>query len=209
VWILTHIGIDRVVFVDGGIAAWQARGFEISSAPSDRRGPRGAICCSTREEVRATTEEVEAVVASGVGILGDTRSWAEFIGKRHDYPYFDTLGRIHGAVWARWGESTYVGGDFWMTGEEGVMRDLDELKFMWEKCGVQPADGAPLIFYCGTGWRSSYAWLIARLLGWEAKNYDGGWLQWSTLHPNSAQHRAERGSVVACALRRTLPATSV
>ena len=37
-----------------------------------------------------------------------------------------------------------------------------------------------LIFYCGTGWRSSMAFLMARELGYESiANYDGSWLEWT------------------------------
>lgn len=31
-----------------------------------------------------------------------------------------------------------------------------------------------LTFYCGTGWRSSIAFPVAHLLGYRAKNFDGG-----------------------------------
>merc|ERR1712188_283341 len=37
----------------------------------------------------------------------------------------------------------------------------------------------PLIFYCGTGWRSSIAFFLAYLLGCESKNYDDGFYGWS------------------------------
>ena len=36
-----------------------------------------------------------------------------------------------------------------------------------------------LIFYCGTGWRSSVALLVALQLGLRAKNYDSGFYGWS------------------------------
>ena len=40
------------------------------------------------------------------------------------------------------------------------------------------------------GWRSSVAFFFAKvLLGWpNVRNYDGGWLEWSDLHPNAAAH---------------------
>lgn len=197
VWILTLLGCETVLFVDGGIEAWRARDLEVSDEPHKWHGPPGDLRGDLCEEVRATTADVEAVVASGIGLLGDARSWEEYVGKRHDYAYFDALGRIPGAKWARWGRSTYVGGDFW-TNRGGQVRGLEEVRAWWEEAGLCPAcNGAPLIFYCGTGWRSAYAWLIARLLGWEAKNYDGGFLQWSTLDPCASQHGIERGVVLS------------
>ena len=51
-----------------------------------------------------------------------------------------------------------------------------------------------VIFYCGSGWRSSFAWFLATLLGWHnAANYDGGWLEWSTCHPRAAELPKARG----------------
>jgi 3-mercaptopyruvate sulfurtransferase SseA len=35
--------------------------------------------------------------------LGDVRSWDEYVGSRHDYTYFDALGRIPGSKWVEWG----------------------------------------------------------------------------------------------------------
>ena len=37
----------------------------------------------------------------------------------------------------------------------------------------------PVNFYCGTGWRSSVAFVLAYMLGWDARNYDDGWFGWS------------------------------
>jgi thiosulfate/3-mercaptopyruvate sulfurtransferase len=38
-----------------------------------------------------------------------------------------------------------------------------------------------VIFYCGSGWRSSLAFLYAQWLGYErVRNYSDGWSGWST-----------------------------
>ena len=39
------------------------------------------------------------------------------------------------------------------------------------------------VFYCGSGWRSSLAFLYAWLLGFERiRNYSDGWGGWSTVY---------------------------
>ncbi|MDA0768190.1 MAG: rhodanese-like domain-containing protein [Verrucomicrobia bacterium] len=53
-----------------------------------------------------------------------------------------------------------------------------------------PADGNllpdnELLFYCGTGWRSSISFLVALLLGLKAKNYDDGFYGWSWHEENA------------------------
>ncbi len=53
----------------------------------------------------------------------------------------------------------------------------------WRELGILDARVArgdtTLSFYCGTGWRSSIAFLVAMLLGLRARNYDHGYYGWS------------------------------
>ena len=74
----------------------------------------------------------------------------------------------------------------------GCVRSLEYVRNLWESQGIVPpgeeGKHSGVIFYCGTGWRSSYAWLIATAMGWEnVKNYDGGFLHWSTTGENAEQ----------------------
>ena len=52
------------------------------------------------------------------------------------------------------------------------------------------ANGTQFIFYCGTGWRSSIAFLVACLLGLPAKNYEDGFYGWSDCATNAIQRSA-------------------
>ena len=61
---------------------------------------------------------------------------------------------------------------------DGKFKDLWEIEEMWNKLGI--TRDKKLIFYCGTGWRSSVAFFYAYLLGWkEFSNFDGSWYEWS------------------------------
>ena len=62
--------------------------------------------------------------------------------------------------------------------ETDLLRDPEAVKARWEGIGLHE-DGGPVIFYCGTGWRSSISFLLAHIMGWESKNYDDGWYGWS------------------------------
>jgi len=87
-----------------------------------------------------------------------------------------------------------------------LMRSIAELRQLWSELGIgMPDEAAGSVFYCGSGWRSSMAWFISELLGCsKCSSYDGGWLEWSTLHPNAPEHpfdtgcppEAEKGSPV-------------
>ena len=51
-----------------------------------------------------------------------------------------------------------------------------------------------IIFYCGSGWRSAMAWVMSQLLGLKnCKSYDGSFLEWNKLHPNSNNHQVDHG----------------
>ena len=69
----------------------------------------------------------------------------------------------------------------------GSLKPLAELAALWRQAGLlRSAEGADasaevgrLIFYCGSGWRSALAWLIARLMGHpDVASFDGGLFEW-------------------------------
>jgi rhodanese-related sulfurtransferase len=64
------------------------------------------------------------------------------------------------------------------TDEQGVFHPLEQVRRTWAQSGV---DGSrPVVFYCGTGWRASVAFLFAQALGFrDISVYDGGWSEWS------------------------------
>ena len=70
---------------------------------------------------------------------------------------------------------------------EGRLRDPQEILARWREDGIDPATHE-VVFYCGTGWRSSLAFLYAYALGLQRiRNYSDGWLGWSTVHlPDAA-----------------------
>ena len=127
--------------------------------------------------------------------LADVRSWREFSGGGHDYPFPMPTGRIPTSVWAHWGPSTYVGGDFFVSAT-GALLPLTQTSALWSAWGLEVGDASRrrVLFYCGSGWRSAVAWCIARLLGHDnAANYDGGFLEWTLLEPRAAELPIERG----------------
>ena len=40
------------------------------------------------------------------------------------------------------------------------------------------AEHLEMVFYCGTGWRSSLTWVLAETLGFRSRNLDGGLYEW-------------------------------
>lgn len=102
--------------------------------------------------------------------LVSIRSYGEYFGLKSGYKYIIGKGEIDGAVW---GYNT----DMYMN-EQKMMLDPADVKAMWTTMGLT-AD-KEIIFYCGTGWRVSFTWFYAHILGYtNVKIYDGGWYEWS------------------------------
>ena len=199
-WALARCGVQHVSLLAGGVHSWMHDGFELASAPSApvHRGFYDGAAAERpfplRPEYDASTAEVEAAVASQSGVqLADVRSWREFIGSGHDYPFPLPCGRIPGARWAHWGPSTYVGGDFFRH-ETGALHPITQTAELWADWGLQLGGERRIVFYCGSGWRSAVAWCLARLLGHiNCASYDGGFLEWSMLDERAAEHPIAHG----------------
>merc|ERR1712139_330939 len=135
-----------------------------------------------RPEYLATSEEVQEVAYSKArGVLIDIRKLGEHDGSfRHNYWYdkckiFDRAGHIP--------NSTYYGNwdELMQPSDTDSFMNLNEMRERLETLGCfkNQEKRGPLIFYCGTGWRSSIAFFLAYLLGCESKNYDDGFYGWS------------------------------
>jgi len=102
----------------------------------------------------------------------DIRKTSEYEGSIKDnYKFFESAGHIPKAIhMGNW--------DDLCDKETGLLRDLDEIKKLWESLGITGKGG--MNFYCGTGWRSSIGFFITYLLGWNGKNYDDSFYGWSS-----------------------------
>jgi thiosulfate/3-mercaptopyruvate sulfurtransferase len=219
-WALAYAGVEHVALLGGGMHAWRESGFCVAAEPAPRPGrptdffnglplmfPRNPHYMAMTSDVHAAIRMPENGQAAVPAVLADVRSWREFVGDGHDYPFSLPHGRIPTARWAQWGPSTYVGGDFFSP-LTGALLPLSQIRALWQgpnaelfgiaACSVAKACArsgpvAPpptrIIFYCGSGWRSSLAWCLARLMGVEeCANYDGGFLEWTMLHPDADSH---------------------
>jgi thiosulfate/3-mercaptopyruvate sulfurtransferase len=134
-----------------------------------------------RPDYLATTGEVRRFLrgeAREACKLIDVRKAGEWSGTLlHEYPFFHKAGHLPTALyqgdWDTLMEPT--------TFKLGPM--LTEVERRWREQGIVDTEvesgEATLIFYCGTGWRSSVSFLVAMVLGYRVKNYDDGFYGWS------------------------------
>lgn len=172
-WVFDIYGLgDRVKLLDGGRKLWEAKNL-----PLDSRTPTHAETAITlperNVELRARLTDVLAVAEGKADAkLIDIRSPGEFSGKVIAPEGVKELairaGHIPTAVNFPWGQAV---------NEDGTFKSADELKAAFAKLGV---DGSkPIITYCRIGERSSHTWFaLAKILGYEVKNYDGSWTEY-------------------------------
>ena len=102
----------------------------------------------------------------------DIRSPDEFSGKIIAPQGIQELairaGHIPGSVNVPWARAVNA---------DGTLKAKEELKKLYAEAGV---DGSkPIITTCRIGERSSHTWFVlARVLGYDAKNYDGSWTEY-------------------------------
>ena len=181
-WVLHYAGVREVRMLNGGYGAWLRAGYagETKSVVPVAR----SFAARVRDEALATTEYVDGKRASAAVVLADVRSRDEFLGEVSGYDYLDRKGRLPGAAHLETADDSaaiYQHAD-------GTLREVDEIRRLWRRNGL-PESGE-IVFYCGTGWRSSLAFLYAKAMGRErVRNYSDGWAGWSTVYEREPGYR--------------------
>lgn len=175
-WVLMYAGVHDVRYLDGGLSAWRAAGLPAQTA-ANTPTPR-LFSARAREDFLISTDEVRRRLQDPSLQLADTRGWAEFNGLTSGYDYAAFAGRIPQAVAVgNADDSAEIYQD-----AAGRLRDPQAVLARWREEGLDPGTHE-LVFYCGTGWRSSLTFLYAYALGLpRIRNYSDGWLGWSTQH---------------------------
>jgi thiosulfate/3-mercaptopyruvate sulfurtransferase len=162
-WFLEYLGHPSVRLLDGGLQAWKAAGFGVttdvgSAVQSDWHGtPNPALV--------ATWADVRDRLGDSLALLLDTRSEAEY---RGDVVRAKRGGAIPGAVNIEWKKNLR---------EDGTFKPREELSSMYSAVGLTPDREA--ITYCQGGYRAAHTYLALRLLAHpRVRNYVGSWKEW-------------------------------
>lgn len=112
-----------------------------------------------------TGDELARLLADDAVTVLDVRSRAEYEGEA-GYGCDPRQGHIPGAVHVPWEEVVEVSPE----GREALLRLIADRGGDSER---------PLVAYCHSGQRSSFAVTALRSAGVDAQNYDGSWHEWS------------------------------
>lgn len=163
---------DRVALLDGGLEKWKTENRPIeTAAPETVSRP---FTPRVNPDVLVTLQEVRDIAWTiGKGtpgwILIDARPEAQFTGAEAGEGV-TRAGHIPGAANLFWQKAI-------VSTEDPRLRPATELRRLMEGAGARV--GSKVVTYCRTGVQASFAYFVARYLGYPVRMYDGSFLEWS------------------------------
>ncbi|MEM6430215.1 MAG: sulfurtransferase [Deinococcota bacterium] len=162
-WMLKYLGHDDVKLLDGGIQAWQAADYELTTAmptfaPS-------AFQASPRPEMLASIDEVKRNLDVPDVLLVDARGAERYRGDTE--PMDKQAGHIPSAINLPFADNL----------QDGTFKDIDTLTARFEDL----TEAETVIVYCGSGVSAAHNVLAMDEVGIKnTKLYVGSWSDWSS-----------------------------
>lgn len=176
-WLLETVGHQHVSLLDGGIHAWLAEGLPtedgevLVEAVAERP-------LSVNEQTQVELAWLLAHYEDADLTLWDARSAEEYRGER---AYAPKPGHIPGACHFEWIQ---------LMDKERQLR-LKPLPQLQDELAAAGIDGQQqVVTYCQTHHRSSLAWFVGRLLGWNIRAFPGSWAEWGH-HPDTPCEKSD------------------
>ncbi|HEY3946317.1 MAG TPA: sulfurtransferase [Solirubrobacteraceae bacterium] len=162
-WLLRYYGHGDVAVLDGGLAAWVAAGYPVTTEPvqvepGDFVARPGAMSVLMAQDVPALAAR---------GALLDARAPERFTGERE--PIDPVAGHIPGAV--------NVPATMTLDSSRRFLQ-RSALRKIFERAGV--GGGLEVGTYCGSGVTAAHEVLALELAGYRAALYPGSWSEWIT-----------------------------
>jgi len=165
-WTLDYLGLgDHTSILNGGLVAWEASHHAVST--ETKQPAKGSITPAPRKEIVADADWVSGHLNKpGVTIL-DARTHEFYNGSQSDGN--PRSGHIPGAA-----NLSYL--DV-VDQDNNKFKSPDALKELFRAAGLKP--GNLMVSYCHIGQRATVLYFTAKMLGYDAKMYDGSWEDWS------------------------------
>jgi thiosulfate/3-mercaptopyruvate sulfurtransferase len=165
-WTLDYLGLgDRTSILNGGLVAWQATHHPVST--ETKQPAKGSITPAPRKEIVADAEWVSGHLNQPAVTIIDARTHEFYNGSQSDGN--PRSGHIPGAA-----NLSYL--DV-VDQDNNKFKSPDALKELFRAAGLKP--GNLMVSYCHVGQRATVLYFTAKMLGYDAKMYDGSWEDWS------------------------------
>ena len=163
IWLLDVIGHRAYHYLDGGIHAWLAEGYDVTQDVPPAVG--GPVALTLHDEPTATREYLQSRLGAADLAIWDARSAAEYRGEK---VLAAKGGHIPGAANFEW----TAGMD-----KERSLRIRTDMPEILKDLGITP--DKEVITHCQTHHRSGFTYLVAKALGYpRVKAYAGSWGEW-------------------------------
>ncbi|HKV62855.1 MAG TPA: sulfurtransferase [Candidatus Acidoferrum sp.] len=165
-WTLDYLGLgDRTSILNGGLVAWEASHHPVSTEV--KQPTKGSITAGPRKEIVADADWVSTHLNKPAITIIDARTHEFYNGSQSDGN--PRSGHIPGAT-----NLTYL--DV-VDQDNNKFKSADALKDLFRAAGLKP--GNTMVSYCHIGQRATVLYFTAKMLGYDAKMYDGSWEDWS------------------------------
>jgi thiosulfate/3-mercaptopyruvate sulfurtransferase len=164
---LDYFGHPNVRVLNGGLAAWKARGgpLEISPPPAVTAS---ALTPKPQPDRVVSADWIKERLSTTKMKLLDARPDPEYTGSDGGMNGMHVKGHLPDAQQLVWNALLDSSGRF--------LPDA-ELRKKYEAIGA--TKGTPLVSYCMIGMRASVTYFVARHLGYDARMYDGSIVDWT------------------------------
>jgi thiosulfate/3-mercaptopyruvate sulfurtransferase len=168
VFTLDYAGLGGQTFVmDGGLPAWKAAKLPVTSDVPPAPTP-GSFTIKPRAGNVADLATVKATAGTAAGVVIDARATEFYTGENSSNGRIPRPGHVAGAVSLPY--TTFVH-------EDGTFRSAAEVGAMFKTAGATP--GGRVITYCHIGQQATVPWMMARILGFDARLFDGSYEEWA------------------------------
>jgi thiosulfate/3-mercaptopyruvate sulfurtransferase len=164
---LDYFGHPNVRVLNGGLAAWKARGGALEVSPPAAAAV-STLTPKPRPERVVSADWIKERLSSTRMKLLDARPDAEYTGSDGGMNGMHVAGHLPDAEQLVWNSLLDSTGKF--------LPDA-ELRKKYEAIGA--ATDTPLVSYCMIGMRASVTYFVARHLGYDARMYDGSIVDWT------------------------------
>jgi len=162
---LDYIGLsDRTYILDGGMRAWTREGRSVTSNVVTPK--RGSFTPHEQKDVIAHLDWVKKNLDNSSVSIVDARTPDFYSGERLGNA--DRPGHIPGATNIPYSD---------MVDDSLMFKPIETLREMFLQNGV--GSGETVVSYCHIGQQASLVYFVARLLGYDARMYDGSAQEWS------------------------------
>jgi len=167
-WMFERFGFNKVVILEGGIDNWLKMGGSMELGWNKQHGSSTLTIndISFNHLVSADQKWIANRMGSNNLVIIDNRTREEYYGSQ---PYGSARGgHIPTAVHIHWP-------DFFSP--EGYIKKNNEISAILKQYKISAEK--KIVVYCTGGVRSAMAYFVLRHLGYNVRNYDGSWWDWS------------------------------